>query len=138
MLLAYKTASSSAICLEHGDARIDTRDIMDIKQLKDGLETFLKAELNKPIRVRKAVTALIHPFLVPNLTLNQETTQHRKREIMARRGAPLLQYQKGRDHRPSRANGGPGTADQAAGPVPASNPEACSIWKARASWRYAP
>ncbi|QLA16557.1 HD family phosphohydrolase [Desulfolutivibrio sulfoxidireducens] len=63
--------------------RIDTRDIKDLKQVKDGLETILKTELNKPIRVRKAVTALIHPFLVPNLTLNQETTQARKREIMA-------------------------------------------------------
>ncbi len=84
MLLAYKNGILIRDLPSNMEMlRIDTRDIKDIKQIKDGLETFLKAELNKPIRVRKAVTSLIHPFLVPNLTLNQETTQHRKREIMA-------------------------------------------------------
>jgi putative nucleotidyltransferase with HDIG domain len=63
--------------------RIDPRDIKDLKQVRDALEAHLKTDLNRPIRVRKAVSALIHPFLVPNLTLNQETTQGRKREIMA-------------------------------------------------------
>ncbi|NMC48274.1 MAG: cyclic nucleotide-binding protein, partial [Desulfovibrio sp.] len=84
MLLAYKNGILIRDLPSNMEMlRIDTRDIKDIKQIKDGLESFLKVELNKPIRVRKAVTSLIHPFLVPNLTLNQETTQHRKREIMA-------------------------------------------------------
>jgi putative nucleotidyltransferase with HDIG domain len=62
--------------------RVDTREIKDLKQVKDDLEHLLKVSLNKPFRLRKAVYTLIYPLLAPNLTFNQETTQARKREIM--------------------------------------------------------
>lgn len=61
--------------------RVDTRDIKDLKQIKDDLEHMLKVSMNKPFRLRKAVYALVYPLLAPNMTFNQETTQTRKREI---------------------------------------------------------
>ncbi len=68
--------------------RVETRDIKDIKQIKDDLEHMLKVSLNKPFRQRKAVYALVYPLIAPNMTLNQETTQARKAEI-ARAVEPL-------------------------------------------------
>ena len=62
--------------------RVDTRDIKDIKQLKDDLEHLLKVSMNKPFRIRKAVYTLVYPLLAPNMTFNQETTLARKAEIM--------------------------------------------------------
>jgi putative nucleotidyltransferase with HDIG domain len=61
--------------------RVETRDIKDIKQIKDDLEHMLKVSLNKPFRQRKAVYALVYPLIAPSMTLNQETTQARKAEI---------------------------------------------------------
>ena len=61
--------------------RMDTREIKDIKQVKDDLEHMLKVSMNKPFRMRKAVYTLIYPLIAPNMTLNQETTQARRREI---------------------------------------------------------
>lgn len=61
--------------------RMDTRDIKDIKQVKDDMEHMLKVSMNKPFRVRKAVYTLVNPFIAPNMTFNQETTQSRRREI---------------------------------------------------------
>lgn len=62
--------------------RVETRDIKDLKQVKDDLEHMLKVSMNKPFRLRKAVYVLVYPLLAPNMTFNQETTQTRKREIM--------------------------------------------------------
>ena len=62
--------------------RVDTRDIRDIKQIKDDLEHMLKVSMNKPFRLRKAVYTLIYPLLAPNMTFNQEITQVRKGEVM--------------------------------------------------------
>ncbi|MGE4538098.1 MAG: HD family phosphohydrolase [Desulfovibrio sp.] len=61
--------------------RMDTRDLKDIKQVKDDMEHMLKVSMNKPFRVRKAVYTLVNPFIAPNMTFNQETTQSRRREI---------------------------------------------------------
>lgn len=61
--------------------RVETRDIKDLKQIKDDLEHQLKVSMNKPFRLRKAVYVLIYPLLAPNMTFNQDTTQARKREI---------------------------------------------------------
>ncbi len=61
--------------------RVETRDVKDLKQVKDDLEHRLKVSLNKPFRLRKAVYVLVYPLLAPNMTFNQETTQARKREI---------------------------------------------------------
>ena len=61
--------------------RVDTRDIKDVKQIKDDLEHMLKVSMNKPFRLRKAVYTLIYPLLAPSMTFNQETTQFRKSEV---------------------------------------------------------
>ncbi len=61
--------------------RVETRDIKDLKQVKDDMEHMLKVSMNKPFRLRKAVYVLVYPLLAPNMTFNQETTQARKREI---------------------------------------------------------
>ncbi|EFL52132.1 cyclic nucleotide-binding protein [Solidesulfovibrio fructosivorans JJ]] len=61
--------------------RMDTREIKDIKQVKDDMEHMLKVSMNKPFRVRKAVYTLVNPFIAPNMTFNQDTTQVRRREI---------------------------------------------------------
>ncbi|KAF0233025.1 MAG: hypothetical protein FD177_1968 [Desulfovibrionaceae bacterium] len=55
---------------------------LDLEKLKDDLDQLLRRDLKKNIRVRKAVFALIGPFLRPNLTFNQETTRLRKQEIV--------------------------------------------------------
>jgi hypothetical protein len=62
--------------------RVDTRDVKDVKQIKDDLEHLLKVSLNKPFRLRKAVYTLVYPLLAPNMTFNLEITQSRKREVM--------------------------------------------------------
>jgi len=62
--------------------RVDTRDIKDIKQVKDDLEHLLKVSMNKSFRIRKAVYTLVYPLLAPNMTFNQEITLARKAEIM--------------------------------------------------------
>ncbi|WP_300157164.1 HDIG domain-containing metalloprotein [Solidesulfovibrio sp.] len=61
--------------------RVETRDVKDLKQVKDDLEHRLKVSMNKPFRLRKAVYVLVYPLLAPNMTFNQETTQARRREI---------------------------------------------------------
>jgi putative nucleotidyltransferase with HDIG domain len=62
--------------------RVDTRDIKDVKQVKDDLEHLLKVSMNKPFRLRKAVYTLAYPLLAPNMIFNQEVTLARKAEIM--------------------------------------------------------
>jgi cyclic-di-AMP phosphodiesterase PgpH len=62
--------------------RLDLADIQDLNDVKQGFETLLKVDLKKSFRVRKAVYALIYPFIIPNLTFNQELTQFRRREVM--------------------------------------------------------
>lgn len=56
--------------------------MVDLERLKDDLDLLLRKDIKKAIRVRKAVFALVGPFLQPNLVFNQETTQARKREIV--------------------------------------------------------
>lgn len=55
---------------------------LDLEKLKDDLDQLLRRDFKKNIRVRKAVFALIGPFLRPNLIFNQETTRLRKQEIV--------------------------------------------------------
>ncbi len=62
--------------------RLDLSDIQDLNGAKEGAEILLKADLKKPFRFRKAVYSLVFPFIIPNLTYNQELTQFRKREVM--------------------------------------------------------
>lgn len=57
--------------------------MVDLEKLKDDLDQLLRKDLKKTIKIRKAVFTLAGPFLQPNLTFNQETTQARKREIVA-------------------------------------------------------
>lgn len=62
--------------------RLDLGDIQDLNDVKEGFETLLKVDLKKTFRVRKAIYSLIYPFIIPNLTFNQELTQFRRREVM--------------------------------------------------------
>ncbi len=70
--------------------RLDASDIRDLKSAKRSFEHLLKNELDKSFRVRTAVFALIYPFFIPNLTLNQEVTEHRMEEVM--QGVEPLYY----------------------------------------------
>lgn len=62
---------------------LESPSISDLDQLKEDLDVRLKREFKKTIRMRKAVFTLVTPFLRPNITLNQSTTQDRKNEVMA-------------------------------------------------------
>jgi len=61
---------------------LDGPGMVDLEKLKDELDQLLRKDIKKTIKVRKAVFALVGPFLQPNLIFNQETTQDRKREIV--------------------------------------------------------
>ncbi len=62
---------------------MDSPGTIDLERLKDDLDQFLRRDLKRTIRLRKAVFTLVGPFLRANLTFNQETTLARKREIVA-------------------------------------------------------
>lgn len=62
---------------------LETPAVMDVERLKEELDQFLRRDLKKSLRIRKAVFALTGSFLHPNLTYSRETTQARKQEIIA-------------------------------------------------------
>lgn len=69
--------------LSTGDERL-LRDLSELKDLKDFKQDFnilLKRDLSKPLRVRKAMTALLDPLIEPSLSLNRETTMQRKMAV---------------------------------------------------------
>ncbi|WP_084448751.1 HD family phosphohydrolase [Desulfovibrio inopinatus] len=61
----------------------DLSSLRDQQSLEDELNDMMKHDLGLPLRTRNAVLTLILPFVRPNLTFNQETTQIRKREAIA-------------------------------------------------------
>lgn len=62
--------------------KADLQLIRDLSQFREDLEGYLRIDLKKPIRFRRAVEDLIHPLAVPSLTFNREATQNRKRDVM--------------------------------------------------------
>ena len=60
----------------------DVMLVADLRDLRRDFEDFLRQELDKGQRFRKSMTEMIFPLLAPTLTLNQEATQARKREVM--------------------------------------------------------
>ncbi|EPR42758.1 7TM receptor with intracellular metal dependent phosphohydrolase [Desulfovibrio sp. X2] len=70
-------------------------ELEELGGLRDDLDTLLKRELQKPLRVRQAVQALVDPLLVPTLTYNAEETQARKRDVMSAVEPVYTQIKKG-------------------------------------------
>jgi hypothetical protein len=62
---------------------LDGPGVVDLEKLKDDLDQLLRRDLKKTIKLRKAVFTIIGPFMRPNLTFNQDTTQQRKLEILS-------------------------------------------------------
>ncbi len=61
----------------------DLSSLRDQEELEDELNDMMKHDLGLPLRTRNAALTLILPFVRPNLTFNQETTQIRKREAIS-------------------------------------------------------
>jgi len=57
-------------------------DMTDVDKLGEALDAFLRRDLKKAIRLRKAVFTLVNPFLAPNVALNVQITETRKKEIV--------------------------------------------------------
>lgn len=57
--------------------RMDPAAITDLRQLRSDLAAMLKADLNKPLVVRKAVWALVGPLTEPSLSPNRRATMAR-------------------------------------------------------------
>ncbi len=70
--------------------REDISYIPDIATLEKELENYLRHDLNIPLRVRRAVTDLVFPFLAPTLTLNREATTRRIKKV--RSAVPPIYY----------------------------------------------
>jgi|GEM_PF-2004009 len=70
-------------------------EVKDKTDLFADLEVLLQRDLKAPLRIRKALESLLAPILSPSLTLNQETTQARKREVMAAVEPVYYQIKKG-------------------------------------------
>lgn len=62
--------------------RTGLAEVRDLERLREDFESFLRNDLSKPLRFRKAVMSLVEPLLAPSLTLNQEATQNAKRAAM--------------------------------------------------------
>lgn len=75
--------------------KADLQLIRDMSQFRTDLENYLRNDLKKPIRFRRAVEDLIHPMAVPSLTFNREATQTRKREVMEAVEPVYTQIKKG-------------------------------------------
>lgn len=75
--------------------KADLQLIRDLGQFRTDLENYLRNDLKKPIRFRRAVEDLIHPMAVPSLTFNREATQIRKREVMEAVEPVYTQIKKG-------------------------------------------
>ncbi|WP_051693863.1 HD family phosphohydrolase [Desulfohalovibrio reitneri] len=61
----------------------EVKSIPEMSGMRDSLETMLKSDLGRPLRIRNAVFALVGPLLKPSLTLNTRLTNTRKAEVMA-------------------------------------------------------
>ncbi|EPR34776.1 7TM receptor with intracellular metal dependent phosphohydrolase [Alkalidesulfovibrio alkalitolerans DSM 16529] len=70
-------------------------EIDELAGLRENLNVFLNRELQKPLRVRQAVLALIDPLLTPTLAYNTEETTLRKRGVMAMVEPVYTQVKKG-------------------------------------------
>ncbi len=57
-------------------------EMEELATLREGADLLMRRELQKPLRLRQAVLALLDPLLTPTLTYNAEETQARKREVM--------------------------------------------------------
>ncbi len=58
-------------------------EMEELSSLREGVDLLMRRELQKPLRMRQAVLALLDPLLAPTLAYNGEETQARKREVMA-------------------------------------------------------
>lgn len=63
--------------------RLDLAGVDDISALREALGQFLRDDLNKPLRTRKAVQSLLQPMLEPSMTLNDDATRARRKEVMS-------------------------------------------------------
>lgn len=63
--------------------RTDLNDVIDSRDLLKDLDDLLRQELDKPLRIRRAVEEMLSRVDLASLTLNQETTQARRREVVA-------------------------------------------------------
>ncbi len=60
--------------------RLDLHQLMDLELLKQDLETYLRTDLHKPLRIRNAILELLEPMLQASLVPNSEATrQHREK-----------------------------------------------------------
>jgi putative nucleotidyltransferase with HDIG domain len=75
--------------------KADLQLIRDLGQFRADLEHYLRIDLKKPIRFRRAVEDIIHPMSMPSLTFNREATQSRKREVMEAVEPVYTQIKKG-------------------------------------------
>lgn len=57
--------------------RLDIYQILDLAGLRRRLDEYLRQDLDKSWRTRKAFSEFLNPFLEPSLTLNPEATQER-------------------------------------------------------------
>jgi len=60
--------------------RMDIYQILDLSALKRRLDEYLRQDLKKSWRVRKALVEFLEPMLEPSLALNPEATQQRVHE----------------------------------------------------------
>ncbi len=69
--------------LATGDERLlrDLSEVKDINDFEHDFDDLLKRDLSKPLRVRKAMDALISSLLEPSLSLNRESTMQRKAAV---------------------------------------------------------
>jgi len=59
----------------------DKPDMTDVDKLGEALDAFLRHDLKKTLRLRRAVFALVNP-LAPNVAFNPQVTDTRKKEIV--------------------------------------------------------
>ncbi len=75
--------------------REDLRYVPDIEKLEKDMESFLRHDLNIPLRMRRAVTDMLFPLLAPTLTLNREATTRRTQEVRNAVSPVYYRLQKG-------------------------------------------
>ncbi len=63
--------------------RLDTYQILDLNGLKRRLEDYLREDLRKSWRTRKAFLEVLEPLMEPSLALNPEATQKRIEQVKA-------------------------------------------------------
>ena len=62
---------------------LDVYQIMDVQSFKNRLEEYLRTDLGKSWRVRRAILAFLNPLIEPSLVLNPEATKKRLEQVMA-------------------------------------------------------